>query len=68
MIGEGAGAVVPAGRPEALARALTERLTNPSLAASEGARARERVEAAHDVARTRVSMVAAYEEALSRRG
>jgi glycosyltransferase involved in cell wall biosynthesis len=48
-LGDTVAAVVPLGDLRALAAAITERLLDPALAASEGAAARARVERRYDV-------------------
>ncbi len=60
----GAGAVVPAERPAALAAALIVRLTDPAVAAVEATAARAHVVAHHQLDRACADVVALYESIL----
>lgn len=62
-----AGAVVPPEDPVALADAIAVRLLDPARAASEGRRARERVEEAYDLGTTTARIADVYEELLGAR-
>ena len=62
----GAGALVPAGDVAALAAAIRARLSDLTLADTEGARGRIHVEAHHDVDRLCADVLTVYERALGR--
>ena len=63
----GGGAVVPHDDPEALAAAVVARLTDPALAASEGAAGRARVEERYDLRLVGERVTGLYEDVLARR-
>jgi len=66
LVGDGAGAVVPAEDPAALANAITGRLRRPTLAAEEGREGRRRIERHHDV-RQQLDDIAALTLVVARR-
>lgn len=63
-IEEGAGAVVPPEERQALAEALALRLSNPKLAAAEGAEGRRRAEERYDMRLGAASITEIYEDLL----
>jgi glycosyltransferase involved in cell wall biosynthesis len=62
-----AGAIVPVGATQPLADALAERLTDPALAAREGAEGRRRVERDFDLAKMTARVAELYDELLADR-
>lgn len=65
---DGCGALVPVDDVAGLGSALVRRLLDPALAAQEGARGRERVEALHDQRTTVEQVRALYGQVLARTG
>ena len=65
-LAEGGGAVVPVEDPDALAHAISERLNDKELAATEGRAARRRVEEVYDFRITANSIAKLYEELRNR--
>jgi glycosyltransferase involved in cell wall biosynthesis len=66
-IAGGCGAVVPVADADALAAALAERLTDPSLADVEGSGGRHRVEERYEVGATSARIAKLYERVLAER-
>jgi glycosyltransferase involved in cell wall biosynthesis len=65
-LGDEAGAIVGVDDPEALARAIVARLSDPDRAAREGAAGRRRVEQRHDVRHATESIASIYGDLVER--
>jgi glycosyltransferase involved in cell wall biosynthesis len=68
IFGPDACGLIAPGDPGALARALSQALGNPSAAANQAQRLRERVRASFTIDTMTRAVLAAYREALARRG